>query len=406
MYKNHELPRAVYGTEEHKMFKETVEQFVQTHVAPHREKWEEQGYCDRSAWLAAGELGLLGIDLDPAYGGMGLDFSFSAMLIEEQSRFGEFAPAISMHSDIVIPYIAKYGSEELKQKYLPKCCSGELIGSLGMTEPSTGSDVQAIKTFAEDKGDHYVLNGSKTFITIGYSSDFTIVACKTAKGMGGKGVSLIIVDSDSPGFSKGKPFKKLGLKTSDTCELFFEDVKVPKENLIGEEGRGFVYMMTELPRERLTIALSAIGSMRGALEQTIEYTQQRTAFKQPICAFQNTQFKMAEVATKLEVTTAFVDRCTALQAEHKLTPELASMAKYYASDAQCEVIDECLQMFGGYGYIWEYPIARAYGDARVQRIYGGTNEIMKVMIARSLFSDYFRQLRAMKKAKQKELVGA
>lgn len=406
MYKNHELPRAVYGTEEHKMFKETVEQYVQTHVAPFREKWEEQGYCDRAAWLAAGELGLLGIDLDPAYGGMGLDFSFSAMLIEEQSRFGEFAPAISMHSDIVIPYIAKYGSEELKQKYLPKCCSGELIGSLGMTEPSTGSDVQAIKTFAEDHGDHYVLNGSKTFITIGYTSDFTIVACKTSKGMGGKGVSLIIVDADTPGFSKGKPFKKLGLKTSDTCELFFEDVKVPKENLIGEEGRGFIYMMTELPRERLTIALSAIGAMRGALEQTIEYTQQRTAFKQPICAFQNTQFKLAEVATKVEVTTAFVDRCTALQAEHKLTPELASMAKYYASDVQCETIDECLQLFGGYGYIWEYPIARAYGDARVQRIYGGTNEIMKVMIARSLFSDYFKQLKAMKKAKQRELVEA
>lgn len=397
MQKNYELPRAVYGTEEHQMFKQTIEQFCVNHVMPHREKWEEQGYCDREVWLKAGELGLLGIDLEPKYGGMGLDFSFSAMVIEEQSRFGEFAPAISMHSDIVIPYIHKYGSEDLKMKYLPKCVSGELIGSLGMTEPSTGSDVQAIKTFAEDKGDHYIINGSKTFITIGYSADFCIVACKTSKHIGAKGVSLIIVDADTPGFTKGKPFKKLGLKTSDTCELFFDNVKVPKGNLLGEEGRGFIYMMTELPRERLTIALSAIGSVRGALEKTVEYTQQRTAFKQPICGFQNTQFKVAEVATKLEVTTAFVDRCTQLQAEHKLTPELASMAKYYASDMQCDAIDECLQLFGGYGYIWEYPIARAYGDARVQRIYGGTNEIMKVMIARSIFSDYFRHLKESKK---------
>lgn len=397
MNKKHELPRDVYGTEEHQMFKETIEQFVQNHVAPYREQWEEQGYCDREAWLKAGELGLLGIDLDPKYGGMGLDFTFSAMMIEEQSRFGEFAPAISMHSDIVIPYIEKYGSEELKMKYLPKCVSGEAIGSLAMTEPGTGSDVQAITTYAEDKGDYYLLNGSKTFITIGYSSDFTIVACKTSKNVGAKGVSLLVVDANSEGFSKGKPFKKLGLKTSDTCELFFEDVKVPKGNLLGDEGRGFAYMMTELPRERMTIALSAIGSMRGALEHTIEYTQQRTAFKQPICGFQNTQFKLAEVATRLEVTTAFVDRCTQLQAEHKLTPELASMAKYYASDTQCETIDECLQLFGGYGYIWEYPIARAYGDARVQRIYGGTNEIMKVMIARSIFSDYFKHLKEAKK---------
>ncbi len=398
MNKRHELPRKIFATEEHGFFKSSIEQYFQTHVIPFREKWEEQGYCDREAWLKAGELGLLGITCDPAYGGGGLDFSFAAMVIEEQARLGCGAPGISMHSDIVIPYLEHFGTEELKQKYLPKCCSGELIGSLGMTEPGTGSDVQAITTHAEDKGDHYVLNGSKTFITIGYTSDFTIVACKTDRNQGAKGISLLVVDSDTPGFKKGKPFKKLGLKTSDTCELFFEDVKVPKENLLGEEGRGFVQMMQELPRERLTIALAAIGAVRGALEETLTYTQERRAFKQPICAFQNTQFKLVEVATQLEVTTAFVDRCTELLAENKLTPELASMAKYQSSDMQCAMIDECLQLFGGYGYMWEYPIARFYGDARVQRIYGGTNEIMKLLIARSLLSDFFAAMKAQRKA--------
>ena len=333
---------------------------------------------------------------------MGLDFSFAALVIEEQARHGAAAPGISMHSDIVIPYFEKHASEYLKKKYLPKCCSGELIGSLAMTEPGTGSDVQAIQTFAEDKGDHFVLNGSKTFITIGYTSDFTIVACKTDKSLGAKGVSLLVVDADTPGFSKGKPFKKLGLKSSDTCELFFEDVIVPKENLLGHEGMGFIHMMTELPRERLTIALSAIGAVRGALEHTVAYTQERKAFKQPICAFQNTQFKLAEVASELEVTTAYVDRCTELLSKKQLTAEQASIAKYYASDFQCKAIDECLQLFGGYGYIWEYPIARFYGDARVQRIYGGTNEIMKLMIARSIYSEFFKEMKARKRARKLE----
>ena len=398
MHKRHELPRPIFATEEHGLFKEAIVQYFKTHVVPYREKWEEQGYCDREAWLKAGELGLLGITCDPKYGGGGLDFTFASMVIEEQARLGCGAPGISMHSDIVIPYLEHFGTEELKQKYLPKCCTGELIGSLGMTEPGTGSDVQSITTHAEDMGDYYLLNGSKTFITIGYTSDFTIVACKTDRSQGAKGISLLVVDADSPGFKRGKPFKKLGLKTSDTCELFFEDVKVPKGNLLGQEGRGFIQMMQELPRERLTIALAAIGAVRGSLEETLAYTQERKAFKQPICAFQNTQFKLVEVATQLEVTTAFVDRCTELLAENKLTPELASMAKYHASDMQCAMIDECLQLFGGYGYMWEYPIARFYGDARVQRIYGGTNEIMKLLVARSLLSDFFTQVKAKQKA--------
>lgn len=388
-----QLPRDVYGSEEHQMLIETVREFYRTEIEPNREKWEEETACSREVWLKAGELGLLGLTMDPKYGGGGLDFSFSAALIEELARTGADSPGISMHADIVIPYIEKHGSEAIKEKYLPKMASGESIGSLGMTEPSTGSDVQAIRTTAVDKGDHYLVNGSKTFITIGYTSDFTLTACKTENG-----ISLIIIDADLEGFTKGKPFKKLGLKTSDTCELFFDNVKVPKENLIGEEGKGFIYMMQELPRERLTIAIQAIGSVRGSLEMTAQYVQERTAFKQPICAFQNTQFKMAEVATQLEIHTAFVDKCTQLLAEHKLTPELASMAKYATTDMQGKMIDECLQLFGGYGYMWEYPIARMFADARVTRIYGGTNEIMKLMIARAIFSDYFRELRAKRKA--------
>ncbi|MEM9723197.1 MAG: acyl-CoA dehydrogenase family protein, partial [Bacteroidota bacterium] len=398
MLKNHELPRTIYASEEHQFFKETIQQYFEKHVNPHREKWEKQGFCDKEAWLKAGELGLLGITCDPKYGGAGLDFSFAALLLEEQARYGSCAPGISMHSDIVIPYLEHFGNDHIRNTYLPKCISGEWIGSLGMTEPDTGSDVQAIDTYAEDKGDYYLLNGSKTFITIGYTSDFTIVACKTNRDLGAKGISLIVVDANTPGFTKGKPFTKLGLKASDTCELFFEDVKVPKENLLGQEGWGFIMMMQELPRERLTIAIAAIGAVRGALEETLAYTQERRAFKQPICAFQNTQFKLVETATELEVTTAFVDRCTELLSEGKLTPELASMAKFHASDMQCKAIDECLQLFGGYGYIWDYPIARFYGDARVQRIYGGTNEIMKLLVARSLLSDFFKEMKARKKA--------
>ncbi len=384
------LPREVYASEEHQMLKESVEEYYKSELEPNREQWEADGFCSREVWLKAGELGLLGLTMPAAYGGAELDFSFSALVIEELARFSAESPAISMHSEIVMPYILTYGSEALKQKYLPKMATGEIIGSLGMTEPSTGSDLQAIRTTAVDKGDHYLVNGSKTFITIGYTSDMTIVACKTRE----KGISLIAMDANSEGFTKGKPFKKIGLKTSDTCELFFEDVKVPKENLIGEEGKGFIYMMKELPRERMVVALQAIGAVRGAMEQTIQYTQERTAFKQPICGFQNTQFKMAEVAMQLEIHTAYVDRCIALLSHEKLTAEMASMAKCASTDMQGKMLDECLQLFGGYGYIWEYPIARFYSDARVSRIYAGTNEIMKVMISRAIFSDYFSALKA------------
>lgn len=396
-----ELPRDVYGTEEHEMLRSMVQEYIKQEIEGNREAWEEQGYCSKEAWLKAGELGLLALCVPEEYGGAGLDFSYSALIMEELAKAEVASPAMSMHSDIVAPYILKHGSEFLKETYLPKMVTGELIGSLGMTEPSTGSDLQAIRTSAVDAGDYYLLNGSKTFITIGYTSEFTIVACKTNPGTPSEGISLLVVDADLEGFTKGKPFKKLGLKSSDTCELFFEDVKVPKNRLLGEEGKGFIYMMMELPRERLTIAIQSLGSVAGALEETVAYTQTRTAFKQPICGFQNTQFKLAEVATQLQIHTAFVDKCTQLLMDNKLTAEMASMAKYGVSEMQGKMLDECLQLFGGYGYMWEYPVARYWADARVARIYGGTNEIMKLMIARAIFSEYFTEMKAKRKLKAK-----
>lgn len=394
------LPRRPYATEEHQMIREAFQEFHKSYAGPLREKWEKQGFCDKEAWLKMGELGLLCVTQPEEYGGANLDFTFSSLLLEEAAKVQMVSPAFGMHCDIVAPYIQHYGSEQLKGKYLPKMITGELVGSLGMTEPSTGSDLQAIKTSAVDKGDHYLLNGSKTFITIGYTSEFTIVACKTNPNTPKEGISLIVVDADSEGFSKGQPFHKLGLKASDTCELFFEDVKVPKENLLGEEGKGFIYMMQELPRERMTVAIQSMGALRGTFEETVEYTSTRTAFKQPICGFQNTQFKMAEVATQLEVHTAFMDSCIMLLIENKLTAEMASMAKYACSDIQNKMIDECLQLFGGYGYIWEYAVARNWADARVARIYAGTNEIMKLMIARSVYKDYFKEMKAKRKARK------
>ena len=388
MFNDVALPREAYNTEEHDLVKESVQQYITKEVFPYREKWEEQGYCDSSAWTSAGELGLLNLSLSDKYGGGGFDFSFSALLIEEGARMGLVAPAISMHSDIVGVYIQEYASEMLKQKYLPAMAAGTQIGSLAMTEPSTGSDVQAIKTNAVDKGDHWLLNGSKTFITIGYTSHFTIVACKTRPGTNQEGISLLIVDSNLEGFSKGKPFKKLGLKESDTCELFFEDVKVPKDHIIGEEGMGFIYMMQELPRERLTIAIQSIGAAHGAIDETIQYVTERTAFKSPIAGFQNTQFKLAELATQIQVYQAYIDKCNKMLSEHKLSAEAASMAKLGATELEAKVMDECLQLHGGYGFIWEYPIARRYANARVSRIYGGTNEIMKLMISRKLLKQF------------------
>ena len=397
MLQNVLLAREIYASQEHKMMQKMIQNFINNEIIDHTEEWEKKGMVSRDIWERAGELGLLCIDMPERYGGSGLDFSFSALFIEELAREGISGPGFSLHSDIIAPYLLKYGTEAQKQKYLPPMASGKMITSLGMTEPNCGSDLKAIKTNAVDKGDHYLVNGQKTFITNGYMSDMSIVAVKTNLGTEQEGVSLLIMESAYEGFEKGVPFKKIGMKAQDTCELFFDNVKVPKENLLGEEGLGFKIMMTELARERLTVGLNAIGGAEGAIEKTIAYTSTRTAFKKPIAGFQNTQFKLAECATQLQVHQTFLDRCTLLLSEHQLTAESASMAKYSATEMHSKVVDECLQLFGGYGYIWDYPIARMYADNRVARIYAGTNEIMKLLIARGLFKELFQHMRAMEK---------
>ena len=397
MLQNVLLEREIYASEEHKMMQKMIRDFINNEILDQIDKWEKNGMVSRDIWERAGELGLLCIDMPEKYGGSGLDFSYSALFIEELAKKGVNGPGFSLHSDIIAPYILKYGTEAQKEKFLPAMATGKMITSLGMTEPNCGSDLKAIKTTAVDKGDYYLVNGQKTFITNGYMSDMCIVAVKTGKGTEKEGVSLLIIESDSEGFKKGIPLKKIGMKAQDTCELFFDNVKVPKENLLGEEGAGFKIMMTELARERLTVALNAIGGAEGAIDQTVEYTSTRTAFDQPIAGFQNTQFKLAECAAQLQVHQAFLDRCTVLLSDHKLSAESASIAKYSATDMHSKVVDECLQLFGGYGYMWDYPIARMYADNRVARIYAGTNEIMKLLIARGLFKELFQQMKAMNK---------
>ena len=393
MLQNVLLEREIYASEEHKMMQKMIQDFIKNEIIDRTDEWEKNGMVSRDIWERAGELGLLCIDMPERYGGTGLDFSFSALFIEELAKEGINGPGFSLHSDIVAPYLLKYGTEAQKQKYLPVMAAGTLITSIGMTEPNCGSDLKALKTTAVDKGDFYLVNGQKTFITNGYMSDMSIVAVKTNPGSEQEGVSLLIMESAYEGFEKGIPFKKIGMKAQDTCELFFDNVKVPKENLLGEEGLGFKIMMTELARERLTVGLNAIGGAEGAIEKTIAYTSTRTAFKQPIAGFQNTQFKLAECATQLQLHQAFLDRCTLLLSAHQLTAESASMAKYSATEMHGKVVDECLQLFGGYGYIWDYPIARMYADNRVARIYAGTNEIMKILIARGLFKELFQQMK-------------
>ncbi|MCF2876460.1 MULTISPECIES: acyl-CoA dehydrogenase family protein [unclassified Tenacibaculum] len=397
MLQNILLERKIYASEEHSMMRSMIQDFITNEVESQIEQWEKDGMVSREIWQRAGELGLLCMDMPEEYGGAGLDFTFNALMIEEFARKNISGPGFSLHSDIIAPYILKWGNEAQKKKYLPIMATGKIITAIGMTEPNCGSDLQAIRTTAVDKGDHYLVNGQKTFITNGYMCDMAVVAVKTNPGTAEEGVSLLIMESKWEGFEKGIPFKKIGMKAQDTCELFFDNVKVPKENLLGKEGQGFKIMMTELARERMSVAISAIGGAQGAIEDTLSYTSTRTAFKQPIAGFQNTQFKMAECATELQLHQAFVDRCIEDLAQHKLSAESASMAKYSATDMHGKVVDECLQLFGGYGYMWEYPIARMYADNRVARIYAGTNEIMKLLIARGLYKELFQKLKAMKK---------
>jgi alkylation response protein AidB-like acyl-CoA dehydrogenase len=389
MYSTIKLKRNVYSSEEHVMLQKMVQQFIEKEIAPYHAQWEEDGKVSREVWLKAGENGMLCFDVPTEYGGSGLDFSFAALMTEEMSKAGFTGPGFFLHSDIVAPYIMDYGTEEQKQYWLPKMCTGEIITAIGMTEPGCGSDLQALKTTAVDEGDHYIVNGQKTFITNGYMSDMALIAARTIVGGKDKGISLFMIEAKLEGFSKGKPFKKVGMKAQDTCELFFDNVRVPKNSLLGEVGKGFIYMMQKLARERLSVALMASGGAEGALEHTIEYTLSRTAFKQPVANFQNTQFKLAELATQLQIHQTFVDRCVELYVSGELTAETASMAKYSCTDMHQQVVDECVQLHGGYGYMWEYYIARAYADNRVARIYAGTNEIMKLLIARGLLKELF-----------------
>ena len=379
------IPRTLF-TAEHDDFRKTVRRFFETEVVPHREAWDEQQHVDRAVWNKAGELGLLCATMPEQYGGLGVDRTYSTILMEEQSYAGDSGVGFALHSDIVAPYINNFGTHDQKAKYLPKLASGEMIGAIAMTEPGTGSDLQAVKTTAVLDGDDYVLNGSKIFITNGYLSDLVIVVAKTGNsGEGAKDISLLIVEASSPGFTKGKPLKKVGMKAQDTCELFFNDVKVPTENLLGvDEGQGFFQLMSQLPQERLNIAVQGMATIERALELTIAYVKDRKAFGQPIGQFQNTQFKIAELASQIEIGQAFVDKLLAAHVRGEEIVAEVSMAKWWTTDLQRRISAECLQLFGGYGFMDEYPISQDYADAAVQTIYGGTNEIMKVIIARKL----------------------
>jgi len=390
MLENILIERKIYATEEHKMMRKMIQEFITNEIVDQIDEWEKNGMVSREIWKRAGELGLLCLDMPEQYGGGGLDFTYNALFIEELAKKGISGPGFSLHSDIVAPYILKYGTEAQKEKYLPLMAKGDMITAIGMTEPNCGSDLQAIRTTAEDKGDYYLVNGQKTFITNGYMCDMVIVAVKTNPKTENEGVTLLILESAMEGFNKGIPLKKIGMKSQDTAELFFDNVKVPKENRLGDEKMGFKIMMKELARERLTVGIYAVAGAEGAIENTIAYTTERTAFKMPIAGFQNTQFKLAECASQMQIHQAFLDRCIELLTDHKLTTESASIIKYSATEMCCNVIDECLQLFGGYGYMWDYPIARMYADNRVARIYAGTNEIMKILIARGLFKDILK----------------
>ncbi|TVT50086.1 acyl-CoA dehydrogenase [Amycolatopsis rhizosphaerae] len=366
-------------------FRELARTFCQKELAPHAERWAEQKQVDRELWNKAGEVGLLALSIPEEYGGGGGTFAHEAVLFEEQARAGDGAWGVTVHSGIVAHYLLHYASEEKKREWLPKFASGEMVGAIGMTEPGTGSDLQNIKTRAVRDGDHYVINGAKTFITNGALADLIVLAVKTDPEAGAAGVSLIAVETDTPGFRRGRVLNKVGLKGQDTAELFFDDVRVPVANLLGEkEGQGFIQMMQQLPQERLIIAVTAVAGMEAAIDQTIAYTKDRTAFGRPIFNFQNTKFKLAEMATEAAVARAFLDQCIERHLNGELDVMGAAMAKLWSTERVNKVIDECVQLHGGYGYMMEYPIARAWTDVRISRIFGGTSEIMKEIISRNL----------------------
>jgi len=373
---------------EHESFRDSFRRFMNAEIAPFHAAWEEQGYVDKAVWGKAGALGFLNMSMPSAFGGADADKLFAIVQIEELSAAGFSGIGYVLHSEIVSPYLLHYATPAQKNTYLPRLSSGEMVGAIAMTEPSAGSDLQGIKTTASLQADgSYLLNGSKTYITNGWHSDLVIVVAKTNPAAGAKGTSLFLVEANAPGFTKGKPLHKLGLKAQDTCELFFDNVRLPADSLLGGAdflNRGFICLMEQLPWERLQIAIGAVAASQAAIGWTLDFVKQRHLFGQPVASFQNTRFKLAEMQTEVQVARVFVDKCTELLMQDKLDTATASMAKYWTTDLQCKVMDECVQLHGGSGFMWEYPITRAYADARVQRIYGGTNEIMKEVITRSM----------------------
>lgn len=378
------MKRPIFN-DEHQMFRETVRAFIAQEVTPQHPQWEKEGMVSREVWRKAGEMGFLCFDAPEEYGGAGIqDFRYNSIVSEELWRAGATGIGWGLHSDIVLPYLMHYANAEQKKRWLPKLIAGEHILAIAMSEPAAGSDLAGIRTTAVRDGDHYIVNGSKTFITNGIMSDLVVTVVKTNPELKHKGISLLVLERGMEGFERGRKLDKIGLKAQDTAELFFDNVRVPRENLLGEEGKGFVYLMQQLPQERLHVAIGAMGSAEAAFEMTLKYIQERHAFGKPVGSFQNSRFKMAEMKTEIEIGFAFIDKCIMALNAHELTTEEASMAKWWATDLQKRVADECLQLFGGYGYMTEYPISKNYLDARVQSIYAGTNEIMKEVIGRGL----------------------
>ena len=371
--------------DEHEAFRQTVRTFLDKEVAPHHDAWEAEGIVPRDLWLKAGEAGLLCFDVAEEYGGPGVDdFRYNVILSEEQTRAGVSGPGFSVHTDIIVPYLSSLGTDEQKQRWLPGCVTGETITAIAMTEPGAGSDLQGIRTTAIDQGDHYLLNGSKTFISNGINADLVVVVARTDPEAGHQGISLLVVERGMPGFERGRNLDKIGLHAQDTAELSFTDVRVPKENLLGEEGSGFISLMTNLPQERLIIAAQAAGACDHLVELCLDYAKTREAFGKPIGKFQHNRFLIAEMATEARITRTFLDACVMKHLEGRLDATEASMAKWWATELQNKLVNQAVQLHGGYGYMMEYPVAKAYLDSRISTIYGGTTEVQKEIIGRSL----------------------